>query len=67
MSERLQISVVLPAYNEAENLKAVVTELRAVLAERFERELSERLGARAGPFRAGLETILNSRRNGQDD
>ncbi|MEL7157981.1 MAG: glycosyltransferase, partial [Actinomycetota bacterium] len=37
MSARLQISVVLPAYNEADNLKAVVTELRSVLVERFQR------------------------------
>ncbi|MEM9135215.1 MAG: glycosyltransferase family 2 protein [Actinomycetota bacterium] len=37
MSERLQISVVLPAYNEADNLKAVVIELRSVLVERFQR------------------------------
>jgi dolichol-phosphate mannosyltransferase len=32
-----EISVVLPAYNEAANLKAVVTELRPVLARRFDR------------------------------
>lgn len=37
MSERLQISVVLPAYNEGDNLKAVVTELRGVLSARFDR------------------------------
>lgn len=37
MSERLQISVVLPAYNEADNLKAVITELRSVLVQRFQR------------------------------
>ena len=32
-----EISVVLPAYNEADNLKAVVAELRPVLAQRFDR------------------------------
>ncbi|MCP3937152.1 MAG: glycosyltransferase family 2 protein [Actinomycetia bacterium] len=37
MTERAQICVVLPAYNEAENLPAVLSELSEVLAERFER------------------------------
>lgn len=36
MSERPQISVVLPAYNEAENLPAVLEELSEVLGERYE-------------------------------
>lgn len=34
---RPQISVVLPAYNEAENLAPVLTELAGVLRDRFER------------------------------
>ena len=34
---RCQITVVLPAYNEADNLKSVITELRTVLGARFER------------------------------
>lgn len=36
MSDRPQISVVLPAYNEAENLPAVLEELSEVLGERYE-------------------------------
>ncbi|MCP3988307.1 MAG: glycosyltransferase family 2 protein [Actinomycetia bacterium] len=32
-----EISVVLPAYNEADNLKAVITELRPILARGFDR------------------------------
>lgn len=37
MSARPQITVVLPAYNEAENLAEVLNELDGVLAARFER------------------------------
>jgi glycosyltransferase involved in cell wall biosynthesis len=37
VAERPQISVILPAYNEAENLPLVVTELAEVLRQRFSR------------------------------
>jgi dolichol-phosphate mannosyltransferase len=37
MAERLQVCVILPAYNEAENLPKVIPELAAVLDQRFAR------------------------------